>query len=106
MHFVFCCESNIGLELRSFRHLFPSLIFLVSKSLAASREFLSFESLASLDGNQSPFPYVQGSSMNDIKEIKRLPSPVPMPQALAWDGSLLWMGSLDTKKVYQVDPEN
>jgi len=44
--------------------------------------------------------------MNDIKEIKRLPSPAPLPQALAWDESKLWMGSLDTKRIYRLNPES
>lgn len=42
--------------------------------------------------------------MNPIKEIKRRQSPVPLPQALTWDGTHFWMGSLATHKVYQLDP--
>ena len=42
--------------------------------------------------------------MNDIKELKRLASPAPKPQSLAWDGSLLWMGSLATQRLYAIDP--
>ena len=42
--------------------------------------------------------------MNDIKELQRLASPAPRPQALAWDGSVLWMGSLITQRIYAIDP--
>lgn len=42
--------------------------------------------------------------MNDITELKRLASPAPRPQALAWDGSALWMGSLVTQRLYAIDP--
>ena len=44
--------------------------------------------------------------MEAIKEIKRLPSPVTLPQSLAWDGASLWMGSLDTNTVYQLEAED
>ncbi len=43
--------------------------------------------------------------MKDIKELKRLDSPAPKPQSLAWDGSTLWMGSRETKHVYAINPE-
>jgi outer membrane protein assembly factor BamB len=42
--------------------------------------------------------------MNDIRELKRLPSPAPKPQSLAWDGNRLWMGSKSTKRIYALDP--
>ncbi len=42
--------------------------------------------------------------MNDITELSRLASPAPRPQALAWDGSTLWMGSLITQRLYAIDP--
>ncbi len=44
--------------------------------------------------------------MNAIQEIKRLASPVTRPQSLAWHHNHLWMGSMDTKTVYQIDPES
>lgn len=44
--------------------------------------------------------------MNTIKEIKRFKSPAPLPQALAWDGTHLWMGSLETQKIYKIDPDS
>jgi len=42
--------------------------------------------------------------MNAIHELRRLSSPAPTPQALAWDGSTLWMGSRDAKRVYALNP--
>ena len=42
--------------------------------------------------------------MKDIREIKRLASPMPKPQSLAWDGSTLWVGSRETRRVYALDP--
>lgn len=42
--------------------------------------------------------------MENIKEIRRLSSPAPRPQSLASDGTYLWMGSMETKKIYQIDP--
>jgi outer membrane protein assembly factor BamB len=42
--------------------------------------------------------------MENIKELKRLASPAPKPQSIAWDGSNLWMGSRETKRVYAIDP--
>ena len=43
--------------------------------------------------------------MKDILELKRLASPAPKPQALAWDGSTtLWMGSRETKRIYAINP--
>lgn len=42
--------------------------------------------------------------MNDVRELLRLPSPAPRPQALAFDGSLLWMGSIETERLYAIDP--
>ncbi len=42
--------------------------------------------------------------MKAIQEIKRLASPVPKPQSLAWDGATLWMGSKQTKRIYAIDP--
>jgi len=41
--------------------------------------------------------------MNTIHELKRLTSPAPKPQSLAWDGTTLWMGSRETKQIYAID---
>lgn len=42
--------------------------------------------------------------MNPIRELRRLASPAPKPQSLAWDGATLWMGSRETKRIYALDP--
>lgn len=42
--------------------------------------------------------------MKDIQELKRLASPAPKPQSLAWDGTTLWMGSRQTHEVFAIDP--
>jgi hypothetical protein len=41
-----------------------------------------------------------------IIERGRFPSPAPAPQALAWDGNKLWMGSRDLRQIYVIDPKN
>jgi len=38
-----------------------------------------------------------------IIEAGRFPSPAPAPQALAWDGSKLWIGSRDLRRIYVID---
>jgi hypothetical protein len=38
-----------------------------------------------------------------INELKRLSSPAPTPQALAWHGGILWMGSRDLRRIYAID---
>jgi hypothetical protein len=42
--------------------------------------------------------------LSAIIERGRFPSPAPAPQALAWDGNSLWMGSRDLRRVYVIDP--
>lgn len=42
--------------------------------------------------------------MKDIQELKRLASPAPKPQSLAWDGATLWMGSLEKQRLYALNP--
>ena len=42
--------------------------------------------------------------MQDVIETRRLPSPAPRPQALASDGQNLWMGSIETSRLYHIDP--
>jgi hypothetical protein len=42
--------------------------------------------------------------VQDVKEHLRLPSPAPRPQSIAFDGEKLWMGSIDTSRVYAIDP--
>src|SRR4051812_41197936 len=38
-----------------------------------------------------------------IIEKPRLPSPAITPQALAWDGQDLWIGSRDRRRIYRID---
>jgi len=40
-----------------------------------------------------------------IIKRQRLPSPAKTPQALAWDGNALWMGSRDLRRIYAIDTE-
>jgi hypothetical protein len=42
--------------------------------------------------------------MKDVVELLRLPSPVPAPQALAFDGQRLWVGSRQTHGLLSIDP--
>ncbi len=42
--------------------------------------------------------------MGDVIEALRLPSPAPRPQSLAFDGDKLWMGSIETSRIYALDP--
>jgi len=39
-----------------------------------------------------------------VTELLRLPSPAPKPQSLAFDGTRLWMGSIETNRLYSIDP--
>ena len=43
-------------------------------------------------------------TMKTVTEVLRLPSPAPRPQSLAFDGETLWMGSLETCRLYAIDP--
>jgi hypothetical protein len=40
-----------------------------------------------------------------IIERGRYPSPTPAPQALAWQGDKLWIGSRDLRRIYVIDPK-
>jgi sugar lactone lactonase YvrE len=42
--------------------------------------------------------------VHDIKDVLRLPSPAPRPQSIAFDGEHLWMGSVETNRLYSLDP--
>jgi hypothetical protein len=42
--------------------------------------------------------------MKTITELQRLDSPAPKPTSLAWDGSILWMGSRAAKRIYAINP--
>jgi hypothetical protein len=43
--------------------------------------------------------------MNDIAEVLRMPSPAPRPQAIASDGTTLWIGSIETSRLYAIDSQ-
>lgn len=43
------------------------------------------------------------TTLKTITEVMRMPSPAPRPQALAADGDVLWMGSLETQRLYCID---
>jgi hypothetical protein len=45
-------------------------------------------------------------SLPRIVELRRMSSPAPTPQALAWHGDALWMGSRDLRRVYGIDVES
>ena len=42
--------------------------------------------------------------MENVRELLRLPAPAPQPQALAFDGTSLWLGSRETNQVFSIDP--
>ena len=43
--------------------------------------------------------------LSTIIERGRFPSPAAAPQALAWNGDRLWMGSRDLRRIYVIDPK-
>ncbi len=43
-------------------------------------------------------------TMKTITEVSRMLSPAPRPQSLAFDGETLWMGSIETCRIYAIDP--
>lgn len=43
--------------------------------------------------------------MKEITEIHRFRSPAPRPQSLAFDGNHLWMGSIETCRLYALEPK-
>lgn len=45
------------------------------------------------------------TTLPDITEISRQPSPAVTPQALAWRGGTLWMSSRDAQRIYAIDPK-
>jgi hypothetical protein len=42
--------------------------------------------------------------VENVTELRRLPSPAPQPHAIAFDGTRLWMGSLLSHRLYSIDP--
>ena len=39
-----------------------------------------------------------------IEELVRMPSPCPAPIGIAYDGTILWLGSVETDRIYAVNP--
>jgi hypothetical protein len=46
------------------------------------------------------------TGMEPIQELRRLDSPFPLPQSIAWDGTAFWIGSRQTRKIYRINPVN
>jgi hypothetical protein len=42
--------------------------------------------------------------VENVRELLRLPAPAPEPQALAFDGTSLWLGSRVTNQVFAIHP--
>ena len=42
--------------------------------------------------------------MQQITELRRMPAPAPRPQAIAFDGEALWIGSIETEHLYAITP--
>ena len=55
-------------------------------------------------GRKAPALEREAAGMENVEELLRLPSPAPRPQSLAFDGTLLWMGSRETRRLYAIDP--
>ena len=43
-------------------------------------------------------------TLKNATEVLRMPSPAPRPQSMAYDGETLWMGSVETSRIYGIDP--
>jgi hypothetical protein len=43
------------------------------------------------------------ATLPTIDEVLRLPSPCPAPIGIAYDGTYLWLGSVETDRIYAVD---
>jgi hypothetical protein len=46
--------------------------------------------------------FMVNDALAPIEELLRIPSPAPRPQGLACDGSDLWIGSIETSRIYGV----
>jgi outer membrane protein assembly factor BamB len=42
--------------------------------------------------------------VENVTELLRLQSPAPKPQSIAFDGTRLWVGSIETNRLYSIDP--
>ena len=45
-------------------------------------------------------------TIQTVDELLRLDAPAPRPQAIAFDGALLWLGSIETERFYAVAPSD
>jgi outer membrane protein assembly factor BamB len=50
------------------------------------------------------FPTANRTGVENVQELLRLPAPAPQPQALAFDGTSLWLGSRETLQIFSIDP--
>jgi len=53
---------------------------------------------------QPGIPEPVNPTLPAIEEVLRLPSPCPAPIGIAYDGTSLWLGSVETDRIYAVDP--
>jgi sugar lactone lactonase YvrE len=44
------------------------------------------------------------TALQDIVELRRIDAPTLRPQAIAFDGSNLWLGSIETERLYAIAP--
>lgn len=44
--------------------------------------------------------------MQQVRELTRRQAPFSKPQSIAFDGKSLWVGSIATNKIYQLDPDS
>ena len=45
------------------------------------------------------------NTLEQIEEFLRLPSPAPRVQPIAYDGEHVWLGSWETLRLYEMDPD-
>lgn len=45
------------------------------------------------------------NTLSQVEEVLRLPSPGPRVQPVAYDGEHVWLGSWDTERLYEMDPD-
>ena len=45
-------------------------------------------------------------AIQSVDELLRLDAPALRPQAIAFDGTLLWLGSIETERLYAVAPND
>jgi len=45
------------------------------------------------------------TALQEIVELRRIDSPTLRPQAIAFDGTNLWLGSIETERLYAIAPQ-